>query len=230
VALAGGDGKSIRALGGVVEPRRYGSSSIYIDDTILPNLEYADLRESDWKVVEERWFCRLEKLRHVELPLEVERISDCVFSFNAALAEMWFPRGLKVLGVSAFYGCSALKEVSFPTGFETLSEYSFAWCSSLRRVVLPAAIKSIWPNAFFNCAALETLTVGDVEEWEVDPEERGSALDISGALRLKEIRLIGQRWETLPEDDILHCLAPDARVVGANFVGKKFAVFVVQRE
>jgi hypothetical protein len=166
----------------------------------------------------------------VELPLEVERISIYAFYNGNSLAEIWFPHGLKVLSRFAFGWCSALKEVSLPTGFETLSEYSFGWCSSLRRVVLPAAMKRIEPNAFYGCAALETLTVGDVEEWKGKPDRKGSALGDGEygepPVRLKEIRLVGQRWETLPVEDLSYCLAPDARVIGANFVGNKLKRFV----
>jgi hypothetical protein len=222
VALAGRKVKSICALGGAVEPFKYSKK--------LPNLEYADLSEAGWKAVGKFFFSGLKKLSRVELPLEVERISCCAFSNATALADIWFPRGLKALEEGAFRNCSALKEISLPPGFKRLSGYSFSYCSSLRRVVLPAAMKKIESNAFRGCAALETLTVGDVDKWEVTLEDTGSAMDSYRSVELKELRLIGQRWETLPADDLSYCFASDARVVGPNFVGKRIGTFVVQVE
>jgi hypothetical protein len=219
--LAGRKRGSIRALGGAVESRRYGNIGWNSGDAELPNLEYVDLRTSGWKVVGERWFSQLENLIRVELPLEVEVISDSAFTGDIALAEIWFPEGLRELGQDAFSWCCPLKEVSFPPKFERLNECSFSWCVLLRSVVLPATIKRIGPNAFYACRSLKTLTVGDVEEWEVESREKGSALGSDGIVKLRELRLIGRRWETLPVDDLAYCLAPDARVVGVNFLGRK---------
>jgi hypothetical protein len=74
-------------------------------------------------------------------------------------------------------------------------------------------------DAVGKCPALETLTVGDVERWVIDKYN---------PLQLKELRLTGRRWETVPSG-LADWLQPNARVVGPNFVGKKLGKFIVMK-
>jgi hypothetical protein len=221
-ALAGREKDSIRALGGAVEARVYGG----YPGQVLPNLEYADLRQSGWKEIKREWFYGLGKLSRVEFPPELETISEYAFSGDSALTEIWLPERLKTASEYAFLKCSGLREVAFPPSFETLSECAFSHCLSLRSVELPAAMKRIAPDSFVGCSALERLVVGDVEEWRVDEFRRNALGDY---VRLKELRLVGRRWELVPAG-LANSLAEDARVIGPHFVGRKLGKHVVVAE
>jgi hypothetical protein len=214
-ALRGRKTESIRAMGGAVQQRRYGCGPVSWEKAILPNLEYADLRESGWTEIGEYCFMSLEKLSRVELPVGLVRICRWAFGYDTALAEIWFPDTLKELGECAF-GNTGLKEVAFPSAFETLGCESFGNCHFLRRVELPSAMRHIGKSAFFLCRALETLVVGDVEKWKVDSDHAYNALGYP--VKLKELRLTGRRWACVPAD-VIYGLAKGARVIGPNFVG-----------
>jgi hypothetical protein len=213
-ALRGRKAESIRAMGGAVQQRVYGYD-FGSWKTILPNLEYADLRKSGWTEIEEHCFRGLKKLSRVELPVGLVRICRCAFWNDPALAEIWFPDTLKELGDYAF-DSTGLKEVAFPSGIETLGYSSFDSCYSLRRVELPSAMRHIGESAFRFCSTLETLVVGDVEECEVFSDHTYNALGCG--VKLKELRLTGRRWECVPAD-VIYGLAKGARVIGPNFVG-----------
>jgi hypothetical protein len=225
MALCGRSRTSIRAMGGAVEPRRYGGTSSA--DAELPNLRYVDLRESRWKGIGEYWFYGLQRLCRVELPLELETIGDSAFEWNPLLNAVWFPERLKALGTSVFSGCTALKEADFPPGFQTLGRHSFFGCTALKRVELPVKMKRIEPCVFNWCASLEGLVVGDVDKWLYESEVPGSA--VGNGVALKELRLIGRRWECVLED-LTHCLSKDARVFGPNFVDHKLGKYSINAE
>jgi hypothetical protein len=226
-ALAGRERHSIRTLGGAVEARRYGEelNDGRWSEHVLLNLEYADLRQSGLREIGKGLFYHLYRLRRVEFPAELERISVDAFRCDSALTEIWLPERLRTVSDHAFADCSGLGDVvSFPPSFETLGTYAFSNCTSLRSVELPLAMKRIEPYAFDGCCELERLVVGDVEEWRVDSAEQQSALGFK--VYLKELRLIGRRWEKVPAG-LSSCLAPNARVIGPSFVGRKLGRFAV---
>jgi hypothetical protein len=222
-ALAGRKNYSIRALHGAVEARQYGGDRGRV---VLPGLEYADLRQSGWKDIGKEWFRGLCKLSRVEFPPELETISERAFDGDCALTKILLPERLKRTSSYAFAYCNGLREVAFPRDFETLGRYTFGSCRSLQSVELPAAMKCIEPYSFDGCSALERLAVGDVEEWRVDSYTGGArGYDV----KLKELRLVGRRWETVPAD-LAYSLAEGARVIGPNFVGRKLGKYVVVGE
>ena len=69
------------------------------------------------------------------------------------------PDDTKIIGTSAFLGCTKLTSVILPEGVLALSPYSFAACTSLATLTLPSTLKSIGTAAFAECTLLSSLTV-----------------------------------------------------------------------
>lgn len=229
VLLDGRNKSSIRAIGGVVQARdifRHGPGKPYYPSIMLYNLEFLDLRKTDWKVIDELWFKELGRLSHVELPPKLEKIAPWVFSKCESLNEIWFPPSLRELGSWTFLS-SNLVDVILPPDFETLNCLCFSDCRLLRKVVLPAAMKRIGHKAFDYCVKLETLVVGDVNEWGIDIALDGSARSLGSFVQLKELHLTGRCWDLLPVTELAYCLTANARVIGPNFVGRKVGNIIV---
>lgn len=77
-------------------------------------------------------FGRMPNLRKLILPNVLESIGNYAFVANKELAEVNMPSSLKIIGHSAFSGCSSLEieEFNLPN-LETLGTSSFNGCSSL---------------------------------------------------------------------------------------------------
>lgn len=84
----------------------------------------------------------------------VTQIAPCVFYWNLALQEVYFPACTEI-GSSAFYSCSALSVVSFPV-CERIRPMAFVTCTSLESVFFPSCV-SIGYSAFVRCTSLTTI-------------------------------------------------------------------------
>ena len=102
---------------------------------------------------------RGRKLTEFTIPDSVREIGYNAFRCYDTLKHVVFPRGLKRIGPSAFWGCDSLLEVDLPDGVDYISEEAFQDCKALRFVKLPKGLKSIGDNAFRGCDNLSSITL-----------------------------------------------------------------------
>ena len=67
--------------------------------------------------------------------------------------------GTKIVGSSAFFGCSNLKSIAIPKGVTSIGSQAFQNCTTLTSVTIPNSVKSIGSQAFQNCTALTSITI-----------------------------------------------------------------------
>lgn len=79
------------------------------------------------------------------------------------------PDSVKVIGKSAFSGCTSLTEINIPKGVTSIEEYAFGdsiyayseGCSSLTCIKLPDSVTSIGEHAFSGCSGLTEINIPD---------------------------------------------------------------------
>ena len=102
---------------------------------------------------------RGRKLTEFTIPDGVKEIRYEAFRCYDTLKHVAFPRGLKRIGPSAFWGCNSLLEADLPDGINFISEEAFMDCKALKSVKLPKGLKSIGNNAFRGCDNLTSITI-----------------------------------------------------------------------
>ncbi len=100
-------------------------------------------------------------LRRVTLGEDCVSLPDLAFAGCLELDEVVFSRGLRHIGVRAFYGCRSLTEVVLPDSLVTLSDDAFFGCDSLVSADLGRGIESLGMQAFYGCTALESVSWSD---------------------------------------------------------------------
>ena len=69
------------------------------------------------------------------------------------------PKGIRVIGDSAFYGCYNLNSVSLPDTVTTIENGAFYSCTGLTSITLPNSITDIGANPFASCDNLKSIMV-----------------------------------------------------------------------
>lgn len=80
-----------------------------------------------------------------------------------------FPKGLKVIGMNAFYFCG-MEKLELPDTLETIDVKAFFKCIQLQEVKIPVSVRSIERGAFHGCNRLKIL------EFRHDPDFIGEEL------------------------------------------------------
>lgn len=79
-----------------------------------------------------------------------------------SLNKITFPQNLKVIGSSAFVGCTGLTSLNFPAELKNIGDRCFARCSGLtNKVIIPAKVDTIGYSAFAFCSALTSIQLSD---------------------------------------------------------------------
>ncbi len=72
----------------------------------------------------------------------------------------------KIIGTSAFAGCSGLKSLDIPSCITAISMDAFYNCSELAGISIPFSVVTISGGAFYGCEGLKSITYGGTKsEW-----------------------------------------------------------------
>ena len=96
----------------------------------------------------------------VQIPSNVQSISNSVFKDNKDITVVRFPQGLQSIGASAFEGCTALKNVSFigkSPKLEEICDSAFKGCMALKEITIPPSVQTLQQAAFQDCTALQRV-------------------------------------------------------------------------
>ena len=69
------------------------------------------------------------------------------------------PTYIKIIGTSAFDGCSSLTSVSIPSSVTSIESWAFYECSSLTSVSIPSSVTFIGSSAFSECSSLTSVSI-----------------------------------------------------------------------
>lgn len=92
------------------------------------------------------------RIERVQLPEGVTDIRDFAFADCDKLKEINIPLNLKRIGIHSFRGCRLLKKLVFPDGLKEISENAFLDCTGLEEVSIPREAK-VSKDAFEGCKA-----------------------------------------------------------------------------
>jgi len=89
-------------------------------------------------------------------------IGPSAFSGCSQLTKLTIPKGVAGIGSRAFYGCSALKTVSVPNTITNIGGYAFYNCTSLTGITIPNGVERIAEYTFYECNKLaDSVTIPD---------------------------------------------------------------------
>ena len=91
-----------------------------------------------------------------------DEITDlCIMTVDKDITSLMIPKGVTVIGDSAFQDCRSLKSVSIPDSVTWIFDFAFIDCTSLRSVSIPNSVTRIGWQAFYGCTSLETVLIPD---------------------------------------------------------------------
>ena len=98
-------------------------------------------------------------LKHVEIPEEVEKITDFAF-YNSEIESVKLPDSIKKIGDEAFSNCHNLKEVNLGNGVKQLGNYVFSWDENLTKIELPPSLQEVGGYAFYK-SNIKSITLNE---------------------------------------------------------------------
>lgn len=104
-------------------------------------------------------FYNQPKLAKVTFSSTVTEIPAYLFYKNTAMTLTDLPK-VKIIGESAFEGCSKLTTLNFGQDLETVGGRAFCNCTNVTKLTFPDAITTIGDEAFYNCSSITEVTVG----------------------------------------------------------------------
>ena len=95
----------------------------------------------------------------VVIPKGIEIIGNSAFRSNSRLVKVSFPVGLTYIGDSAFYECCNLKTLNLPEKIKHIGSCAFQNCEFLKRITFHEGITDISQSAFKGCCSLEKVVL-----------------------------------------------------------------------
>ncbi|MBN2694209.1 leucine-rich repeat domain-containing protein [bacterium] len=102
----------------------------------------------------------------IEIPDNIEIISDGAFKGNVFIKEIKLPKNLKHIGDEAFKGCKYLSNLELPESLESIGKYAFNRCHSFTKISIPKNIKTIKMCSFLSCGNLEYIDISSITKIE----------------------------------------------------------------
>lgn len=108
------------------------------------------------------WACfnRCLNLKDVQLPEQLEELSDSCFAVCISLDGVTFPQSVTKIGECCFGYCRYLSSIQLPEKLKILESSCFSDCFSLKKIALPQTLEKIGTDCFV-CIydGLETITI-----------------------------------------------------------------------
>lgn len=108
------------------------------------------------------WACfnRCLNLKDVQLPEQLEELSDSCFAVCISLDGVTFPQSVTKIGECCFQWCTNLSNVQLPEKLKILESSCFAICEKFKKIVLPQTLEKIGDGCFVClCDGLETIII-----------------------------------------------------------------------
>ncbi|MBD5136558.1 MAG: leucine-rich repeat protein [Lachnospiraceae bacterium] len=99
--------------------------------------------------------CPNGKKGSINIPENVEVISEWAFSGCSKIENVSMPDTVNSVGESAFYGCSSLTDIHLSANITSLGTRVFDGCMLLNRLVIPSKLVSVSAKAFTNSGIRE---------------------------------------------------------------------------
>lgn len=93
------------------------------------------------------------------LPKGLTVIGSSAFNGCKDLLHIEVPEGVKILEQNAFCGCESLKEIDLPSSLVEIDTLAFQNCSGITSLEIPRSVSTIEENAFLRCSSLESFAV-----------------------------------------------------------------------
>ena len=107
------------------------------------------------------WYAERESIKQVVFKQDIPEIGRCFLKGLTNLTSVKFAgAGLKVIGASAFNGCTKLKSIDLPNGLTTISGAAFLGCTGLTSFVIPDGVEVVENSILEGCTSLRSVTVG----------------------------------------------------------------------
>ena len=93
------------------------------------------------------------------IPKGIRIIGDSAFAYCRSLTSVTIPESITNIDRSAFAKCDRLTSVTIPGSVTSIGGYAFVYCESLASVTIPASVTSIGSYAFSHCGEQLVITV-----------------------------------------------------------------------
>jgi hypothetical protein len=80
--------------------------------------------------------------------------------------EVVVPRGIKRIGMGAFWNNTTIASVTLPDGLECIAGDAFVYCENLQRITIPSTVEAIGDNPFAGCPHLIIDNLSKSFIWE----------------------------------------------------------------
>lgn len=90
-------------------------------------------------------------MKEIQIPIGTTQIEDYAFSGNYLLEAVIIPETVKIIGKSAFWGCSKLKELKLPESLTIIKDSVFEG-TDIQEITIPINVKYICGNPFAGCS------------------------------------------------------------------------------
>ena len=138
---------------GILTGAMYGST--------VANIYMADSVTHVWDLA----FANCSSLNNVPFSDELVFIGYGAFAAcdGKAFTRFIVPDSVRLLGASAFYGCSHLSTIVLGKGLQSIPADCFGQCSRLTDLDIPSGVLTIGEKAFYNCTGLQYVDLNNVE-------------------------------------------------------------------
>ena len=106
------------------------------------------------------YLCASEKSKY-EIPKGIKIIGDSAFSGCKNLEKINIPDSVQLIGDSAFAFCDKIKEITIPDSVQSIGNAAFSFCKNLTKIKLPDSLQFIGDSAFSICENLEGINIPD---------------------------------------------------------------------